>query len=201
MDNNGRARFLTSNYFALQGLRFTPVWLFLAFRPWLQGVPNHRPTYVRDWLILTLLLLCGAWIGFAGKLYRRRYGTVHANPWPWWQWLFIVAVIAGYLACYHADYKNASVSFTAIWWGIFIGARAMGRHGSEIRRVAYALAGSCMLLLALVPLTGRISSSELLDVDHPYGVVLLGALMVTLGIIDHFELVRLISPQSRGTHA
>lgn len=200
MNNSDRLRFLTSNYFALQGLRFTPLWLFLVFRPWFDVVPNHRPFYLRDWLTLAMLLLCGAWIWLAGNLYHRRYGTVKAKSWPWWHTLCFVAVIAAYFACYQADYKNPPLSFAALWWSCVLAARAVWQSGSESRRFAYSLSGICMLVLATVPLAGRISSSQLLNAYHPSGAVLLGVLMVTLGILDHLELVRLISLQSQSAH-
>lgn len=201
MDIDERLRFLTVNYFSLQGLRFTPFWLFFVFRPWLEAVPDRRPVYLRDWLTFSMLLLCGVWIWLAGKLYHRRYGRVQSNPWPWWRILFFAAAIAVYFVCYQADYKNQPVSFTAIWWTCILAARAIGQAGSELRRTAYSLSGVCMFMLALLPFTARISSGELLDAYHPSGAIVLGALMATLGIIDHFELVRLISTQSRSAHA
>lgn len=194
-------RFLTNNYFNLQGLRLTPVWLFLAFRPWFQPLPNHRPIYFRDWLILAILLFCGVWIWFAGRLYHRRYGRVQSKPTPWWQTLCLAAAVAVYFVCYQADYKHSLVSFTAMWWSCFLAGRAVWQSGGELRRTAYAFAGVCMLLVAFVPLTGRIPSSELLNANHPSGAIVLGAVMATLGILDHLELVRLISTQSRSAHA
>src|ERR1039458_3689495 len=76
MDNPYRLRFLTKHYFSLQGLRFTPVWLILVLRPWGDVLPNHRPTYVRDYVTMTMFLFCGVWIWLAGRYYRRRYGRV-----------------------------------------------------------------------------------------------------------------------------
>jgi hypothetical protein len=198
MDNPYRLRFLTKHYFSLQGLRFTPVWLILVLRPWGDVLPNHRPTYVRDYVTMTMFLFCGVWIWLAGRYYRRRYGRVVAKPQPWWCWLFVMCALAVYFACSLADEKNPPVSFVAVWWSCWLSAQALYFVGIGARRFYYGIAAVCMLALALLPSTGWITASRLLSAYHPSGAVLLGLIMTALGVLDHFQLVRMFA-QPAGT--
>jgi hypothetical protein len=201
MDERERIHFLASHYSALQGLRFTPFWLFFALSPWRYAMPDHAPTFFRDYATIALLLFGIAWAWLAGKFYRARYGSVQSKPLHWSHFLFLGVTLAAYVWCYLADEKNPPVSFVAAWWGCFLSAQGLWTVGTESRRIPYTAAGIGMLLLALVPLTGRISARRLLSVDHPSGSILLGTIMLALGILDHFELLRLLSPASRSTHA
>jgi hypothetical protein len=201
MDDRERIHFLASHYSALQGLRFTPFWLFFALSPWRYAMPDHRPTFVRDYTTIAMLLFCIAWAWLAGKFYRARYGSVQSKPQHWSHFLFAGSMLVAYLWCYLADEKNPPVSFVALWWGCFLNVQCLWTVGTESRRIAYTAAGISMLLLALVPVTGLISTSRLLSVDHPSGSILLGTIMLAMGIFDHFELLRLLSPASGSTHA
>lgn len=200
MEERERIRFLASHYSALQGLRFTPFWLFIALSPWRYAMPDHAPTFLRDYATIAMLLFGIAWAWLAGKFYRARYGSVQSKPLHWSHFLFAGISLAAYIWCYLADEKNPPVSFVAAWWGCFLGAQGLWT-GTDSRRISYAAAAICMLLLGLVPLTGRVSPHRLFSAEHPSGMILLGTIMLCLGILDHFELVRLLSPASRSTHA
>ncbi len=202
MNEYERIRFLTANYFSLQGLRFTPLWLFLVLRPWGGVLPDHRPIYVRDYVTLAMLLVCGLWIWLAGRYYRNRYGRVQSSPQPWSCSFFIVGVVVTYFAFFLADETNPPVSFVAVWWGCWLGAQALWTpSGIGARRICYGIAAICLLALALLPLTGWIASSQLLTAYHPSGAILLGIIMLTLGVLDHMLLVRLISQPMRSVNA
>ena len=201
MTNYDRLRCITTNYRYLQGLRYTPMWLAFVLRPWIGLLPDHRPTFVRDYTMLAILVFCASWIWMAGHYYRRRYGAVQSKPIRPEMIPLLIAVFAAYLLCSLADEKNPPISFGAALWSCILGFQV----GSASRlprahRIAYALASISMLALALLPLTGAIGARQLLSVDHPSGALWIGAAMIILGLIDHFQLVRLMSPP-RSAHA
>jgi hypothetical protein len=194
MDTRERLAFLTKNYGALQGLRFTPAWLFLAISPWISQLPDHRPTFVRDYTRIAGIVFCGVWIWLVGRYYRRRYGVVRPKPHPWWTSLFIAVAIATWLMCSWADEKNLAISFQALWWGCLLGWQALESGSIGARRAAYSVAALFTLALSLLPLTGRVAASQIMTSGNRFGTVFLGVSMVILGVIDHLLLDRLLSP-------
>src|SRR5665213_1685824 len=160
MDGRDRITFVTKNYGALQGLRFTPAWLFLAIAPWVSQLPDHSPTFARDYTRIAMIVFCGVWIWLVGRYYRRRYGAVQPKPHPWWFSLCIAGAIAAWLICYWVDEKNPPVSFQTLWWGCWLGWQGLISTSNGARRTAYSVAAIFMLALSLLPLTGRVAASQ-----------------------------------------
>jgi hypothetical protein len=201
MDNSERVRLITKSYCSLQGLRWVPLWLFLALKPWSGLLPNHRPTYIGDNLTIATFLFCVFWIWFSGRYYRRRFGRLESKPQSGWIWLFGLAFLAGYVLCLFADDRNPSVSFVTLWWACYLVIQALGIDGISVRRYYYSIAAVCVTVLALVPSTGWIAANQLLSSRHPSGLVFLGLLLTTLSLLDHFQLVRMFEHSSRGANA
>lgn len=195
MDERARITFLTKSYSALQGLRFAPVWFFLAILPLVSLLPDHRPTFVRDYTRIAMLLFCGIWIWLAGRYYRRRYGSVQSKLHTWWYPLGIVGAVAIWVLCCWIDEKNPLVSFQALWWTCCLGWPGL-TSPNRTRRFYYGVAAIIMLVVSLLPLTGRIAASQILSADHPFGLILLACGMLILGVLDHLLLVRMFSPAS-----
>jgi MFS family permease len=186
-----RIRLITKQYCSLQGLRLTPLWLFMALKPCAGVLPNHRPTFVRDYSTIAAFLFCLFWIWYSGKYYSRRYGRVESQPTRWWVWLSIVMFMAVYFACMFADDKNPPVSFVALLWASLLATLALGITGIPVRRVYYGIGAVSVAILAFAPSTGRITATQLLSSNHPSGLVLIGLVMTTLAVLDHFQLVRM----------
>jgi drug/metabolite transporter (DMT)-like permease len=201
MDSPDRIRSITKQYCSLQGLRFTPFWLILVLRPWGDVLPNHRPTFIRDYLTMAMFLFSVIWIWLSGRYYRRRFGRVESKPQPWWAWLFAVAFIAAYFVCWFADEKNPPVSFVAVWWGCLLGVQALYFVSLGARRFYYGVAAVCMLALALLPSTGWITASRMFSAYHPSASFILGLVMTALGVLDHFQLVRMFEHPLESTNA
>jgi hypothetical protein len=193
MNERARITFLTKNYSALQGLRFTSFWLFLAISPWVSLLPDHRPTFIRDYTRIAMLLFCGIWIWLAGRYYRRHYGLVQSKSHSWWYPLGMVGAIAVWVLCCWLDEKNPPISFQALWWACLLGWQGLISIPNRTRRFYYGVAAIIMLVMSLLPLTGRIAASQILNADHPFGLILLNCVMVILGILDHLLLVRMFS--------
>jgi drug/metabolite transporter (DMT)-like permease len=200
MDSPERIRFITKHYCSLQGLRFTPLWLFLVLRPWGDVLPNHRPTYIRDNLTIAMFLFSFVWIWLAGRFYRRRYGRVESKPQPWWVWLIGASALPLYFLCLFADDKNPPVSLAALFFAGWLGLTALADTGIPIRRPYYGIAAVCVAILALAPSTGWIKASQLLSAYHPSGAVFLGLIMTTLGLLDHFQLVHMFEHHPETAH-
>jgi hypothetical protein len=200
MDDRERITFLTANYLALQGLRFTPFWLFFALKPWFDLLPNRRPTFIHDYGELGILLFCGVWIWLAGRYYRGHFGSVQKKPTnhPVWNSLLIAGFIVAFFVASWADEKNPPVSFLALFWACFLGAQAMASGGSNVRRLYYGIASASLLAVSLLPLAGRIPASHIFATADPFGNVLLGIELVTLGLLDHSLLVRMFAQPLRG---
>jgi hypothetical protein len=191
MESVDRIRLISKSYCSLQGLRFAPLWLFLALKPWSSLLPNHRPTFIGDYLTIVAFLFCASWFWLSAGYYRRRFGRVESTPQSGWVRLFGLALLTGYVLCLFADDKNPPVSFLALWWAFFLVIQAFGIDGISVRRYYYGIAAVCVTALALVPSTGWVAANQLLSSRHPSGLVFLGLVLTTLSLLDHFQLVRM----------
>jgi hypothetical protein len=201
MENLARVRLITKSYRSLQGLRFAPLWFFLALKPWSGFLPNHRPTFIADYLTIATFLFCMSWIWLAGGYYRRRFGRVESQPQSGWVWLLGLAFLVGYVLCMFADDKNPPVSFVALWWASWLACQALLLSGISVRRYYYGIAAVCVTVLALAPSTGWVAANQLLSPRHPSGLVFVGLALATVSLLDHFQLVRMFEHSSEGANA
>jgi hypothetical protein len=200
MDSSERIRLVTKQYCSLQGLRFVPLWLFLVLKPWSGILPNHRPTFIRDYVTIATFLLCVSWIWLSGRYYRRHFGRVESKPQPWWAWLSGIGFTAAYGLCMFIDDKNPPVSFLALWWACWLGMQALLVPGISVRRYYYGIAAICVAAMSLMPSTGWIAANQLLSASRPSGLVFVGLVLTVLGLLDHFQLVRMFEHPSESAN-
>jgi hypothetical protein len=112
----------------------------------------------------------------------------------------VVAFMAAYFACMFADDRNPPVSFVALLWASFLAMQALASAGIPVRRFYYGIAALSVAIMALAPSTGRITATQLLSSNHPSGTVFLGLVMTTLGLLDHFQLVRMFAHPVEAAH-
>lgn len=191
MEDPERIRLITKSYCSLQGLRWVPLWLFLALKPWSGLLPNHRPTYIGDYLTIATFLLCISWFWLSGRYYRRRFGRVESKPQSGWVWFLGLAFLVGYVLCMFADDRNPPISFLTLWWACWLAAQALVIGGISVRRYYYGIAAVCITALAFVPSTGWVTANQFLSPSHPSGLVFVGLVLTTLSLLDHFQLVRM----------
>jgi hypothetical protein len=182
-----------------------PIWLMGVLHPLVDLLPNERPVFIRDNTKLGYVIFCILWIWLSGKWYRKHYGSIERAS-TLQKLIWIPGSIAGLYVYYHAyllDEQNPSVSFSALFLVCFIAVIVVMVRNDRVRFAYYSVAAGCMLLVSLVPMTGRISANRLMESSqhHAYcawGFFTFSILMLIGGVLDHFLLVHRFS-QSRGS--
>jgi hypothetical protein len=190
--NPEQLSFLTKAYNSLQGLRLTPAWLLGVLKPWIDLMPN-RPIYLHDYVMLGSLIFCFIWFWISGRWYRKRYGKVEVYSHS--QALIVIAALSAFLFASWLDGKNPPVSFMALFFFAALFQMAFMVPKDRIRSVYYSAAAGCMLLAALLPLSGWISVSHLMI--SPQFWVTFNSLMLIGGVLDHFLLHSRLSQSRR----
>jgi len=204
--NYKRLSFLTKAYESLQGLRLAPIWLMCVLQPLGDLLPNKRPTFIHDNVMLGSVIFCLLWLWLSGKWYRKHYGSVETASTL--QKLFIIpgsiaALVVYYYAAHLDDIHNPPVSFNALFLVCFFAVIVFMVRSDHVRSVYYSVAAGCMLLVSLVPTTGWISASSLMITSHhhaycAWGFFTFSILMLIGGVLDHFLLAHRLS-ESRGS--
>ena len=186
-----RIRGVTANFFFWQGLRWVPVGFALiltAVAPLLKPV---LPGHWLDWLTLGALIVA-LWLSsdVLGRYYSRTYGHVEGIPGQHarrsrvkWFLVYPAMFVAMIL-----DWKlNGPIFISGIVFGAGIEAYRRSTGGG---RRHYTVAAVLLGLLAFAPVIGLSSSRDLLRSF----IGILGVIYVIGGILDHFELARILGP-------
>jgi hypothetical protein len=198
-----RLSFLTKTYQRLQGLRLMPIWLMGVLHPLGVLLPNKRPFFIQDYVVLGFVIFFPLWFWLSGKWYRKHYGSVETGS-PL-LWLIVIpgsiAAMYVYFHAYLLDEKNPPVSFGALFLVCFIAVILFALPSDRVRSAYYGVAAGCMFLVSLVPMTGWISASNLMynhqrNAYNSWGFFTFNILMLIGSLLDHFLLVHRLS-QSR----
>ncbi|MCC6189516.1 MAG: hypothetical protein IT318_10795 [Anaerolineales bacterium] len=179
-----RVRFVTGQFYYLQGLRIVPIGLYLVLLAtgWLGRQGDCT-------LQLPALLLALALYFVAGRYYERRFGRVQRQSQRAAEALLVLVALIVFLAANAIDaVGQLPVSLTGLGMASFLFA-VYAVHGSRYRQ-HYAILGVGMLVLSLLPLAWKQTG---LSLDR----VLLGAFglaYVVGGVLDHLLLTRTLKP-------
>ena len=196
MNEFERAKYLTSYYDALKGLKLVPVGLFLLVLStrdlgWNLIGREGDCTYSLPLLLVVIALYIAA-----DRYYVRRFGTVQPRqPVSTLVWSAVaLAVFFGVVVL------EAAVKLPFSLIGVVIGA-ALLFSGWRTRRLHYTIGGAVMVVLGLLPLIPGLADPA---VFMPFGFwfnFTLGLLWTVLGILDHFMLIRGMKPVQEDDYA
>jgi hypothetical protein len=186
-----RVRAVTANFFFWQGLRWVPMGLALilfAVAPYAKGVLGSPWTDIVTFATLFVAL----WLStdVLGRYYTKVYGQVQGIPGQHAQRSKIKWFVV---------YPAMVVAIILDWklnWPIFTSGIAFGAGIEAYRRSTgggrrhYSVAAALLVLLAFAPLTGMTTNRQMLA---PF-IGLLGLIYVVGGVLDHFELARVLGP-------
>lgn len=190
-DELERIRSVTSNYFFWQGLRWVPLGLVIALfglkdAPWwpISGA----------WNDVFLLAAVGAVVAacpLIGRYYRRNFGRVvddaeaHQRR-ELSKWFVVYPLMFASLVIDMA-FKPAFFVTGPVWAGGIVAYWWSTGRG----RPHYLVAALCMGALSLVQWQGHVEPGK--QMFSVFGLVL-GAIYVVGGLLDHFALCRLLRP-------
>jgi hypothetical protein len=201
MDNQNRLTYLTRYYYALQGVRFAPLWgtflcLFLYLRVF--AMNSEALSAGALWtLLLGLLALQVLWYWMAKRYYRRRFGWLKPDPLrfvkkrPQGPIFYIVWLI--FLAWMIYCRVIHSSEFFPYLLALLLCQPVLDVENPRIRRICYGL--GCGLIVASA-LSNRIA-----HLDGTLYIVTLFAVMLALGIADHLLLLSLMTPPNEDADA
>lgn len=186
-----RIRDVTSNYFFWQGLRWVPLGILvmaagIRHTPW---SPLSRAW--EDGLFFTIFVAVVIVSPLIGRYYRRTFGQVSDDPdlhqrRETLKW-FLVYPLMTFALIIDVVYKPAFFVTGPVWSaGILAYWCSTGRG-----RPHYLIASVCMLLLSPMQWLGLVEPGKpMLSVF----AVLLGAIYIIGGMLDHRELCRILRP-------
>lgn len=186
-----RVRAVTANFFFWQGLRWVPMGFALimfALAPYAKGVLGNPWTDIVTYAAFCVALWLSADV--LGRYYTRAYGRVEGIPGQHARrstikWFLVYPAM---FAALILDWKlDGPIFMSGIVFGAGIEAYRKSTGGG---RRHYSVAAALFALLAFAPLTGVASSRQML---LPF-IGLLGVVYVVGGILDHFELARILGP-------
>lgn len=192
-----RIRFVTGNFYQLQGLRLVPfalmlLWLQASSRGWLDwlpGLPVQAPSDLGNaWGPAAFLVAVAAAMAVEDK-YRARYGSVLQHKRSRRNLGVALAVIA---------FLIALVLDRVVTWPVLISplvivvALALIVRSDGPFRIHYVLPAAAWLGLSVMPLLGFKPG----EVQMAFSLVSITTLLVC-GIGDHFLLVRTLSPRGK----
>jgi hypothetical protein len=186
-----RIRGVTDNYFFWQGLRLVPMGaalLVVALR-WTAWWPLGD-----SWsdVALLIVLVGGLMASWAiGSFYRRTFGDVRGRPGAHarretLKWLIVYPVMAGALVV--DGLLRPPVFVTGPVWGA---ATAAYWWSTGRGRPHYLVAAVLLGLFGLLPALGLLEPGK---AAMPAFFALLGFIYMVGGVLDHFELKRLLGP-------
>jgi hypothetical protein len=187
-----RVRGVTANFFFWQGLRWVPMGVALILIG-LGATPGLRlPPFMRGWAPWVAMVIA-LWLSTSviGGYYQRTFGSVRGLPGlharrDTVKWLVVYPALMLALA---ADAKLEPPVFIS---GLVFGGGILAYWWSTGRgRPHYLVATTLLCLLAFLPLSGTVPAGRVL-IGPFLGV--LGIIYVIGGVLDHFELTRIMGP-------
>jgi hypothetical protein len=192
-----RTRLVTRHYHQLQGLRQIPVGLlFLTLAVDRAGWwPLFSVWQPISGILVFGLAIVGIWL--AGRYYDQRIGRVtHRSSMI--SKVAFVAWLALFLAAQWVEALwqwpvSASMLVFALMYGVgyWVTGRALHQY----------LAAACLLvIISLLPLTGLLTNSQLylFGPESAPGVALVGLIMILVGLVDHWWLIRSLQSLREG---
>ncbi|MGD0892525.1 MAG: hypothetical protein ABR923_13430 [Terracidiphilus sp.] len=194
MNDKGRLTYLARNYYALQGVRFAPLWiagLLLVFI-WM---PHFEECNCIGWgalytAIAVTAILEAVWFWMASVYYRRRFGWLEpaklrlATPGSgnlFW-WVSILGLLAWAVYCR----VNHSAAFFPYFVAFVMAQPVFDGENPPARRIEYGIGG--VLIAASAPF------SILIQNNGTIYFATLCVCMLALSIADHLLLLTLMKP-------
>lgn len=184
-----RVHDVTANFFFWQGLRWVPMGAALLAVAWGLSPATPVPDAWQAPLLLTSMVVSLGLSALAGRWYARSYGRVRARPGMHTRrtrtkWLVVYPLVAVALIIDGVWKLPVLASGFAL-----AGAIEAYRRSTGGGRRHYIVASAMFVALAFVPALGLVTPGAL-ALDLVVG--LLGATYVIGGVLDHFELRRVL---------
>jgi hypothetical protein len=189
-----RIRRVTSNYFFWQGLRWVPIGLVVMALGLTRTNWSPIADAWEDTLILCLIVLVMALSPLIGVYYRRSFGDVRDDPdahqrREMMKWLLVYPLMILSLVI-DMKFKPAFFVTGPVWCsGILAYWLSTGRG-----RPHYLIASMSMLGLSVLQWFGFVEPGK--QMFSVFGLVL-GAIYIIGGLLDHRELCRILRPVNR----
>jgi hypothetical protein len=189
-----RIRRVTSNYFFWQGLRWVPIGLVVMALGLRRTNWSPIADAWEDTLILCLIVLGMALSPLIGVYYRRSFGDVRDDPdahqrREMMKWLLVYPLMILSLVI-DMKFKPAFFVTGPVWCsGILAYWLSTGRG-----RPHYLIASMSMLGLSVLQWFGFVEPGK--QMFSVFGLVL-GAIYIIGGLLDHRELCRILRPVNR----
>jgi hypothetical protein len=189
-----RIRRVTSNYFFWQGLRWVPIGLVVMALGLRRTNWSPIADAWEDTLILCLIVLVMALSPLIGVYYRRSFGDVRDDPdahqrREMMKWLLVYPLMILSLVI-AMKFKPAFFVTGPVWCsGILAYWLSTGRG-----RPHYLIASMSMLGLSVLQWFGFVEPGK--QMFSVFGLVL-GAIYIIGGLLDHRELCRILRPVNR----
>ncbi len=186
-----KIRNVTSNYFFWQGLRWVPLGIVIL----MFGLKNTAWWPLagawEDLFLFALVALIIVVSLFIGRYYRRTFGHVRDDPDAHqrrdaMKWFLVYPLMISSLVI-DMVYKPAFFITGPVWSGGILAYWSSTGRG----RPHYLIASFCMLVLSAVQWLGFVEPGR--QMFSVFGV-LLGAIYIVGGMLDHRELCRILRP-------
>jgi hypothetical protein len=180
---------VTSNFFFWQGLRWVPLGVALLVAALLRDSASGIPESWRSAIIIVVMLVAFAVSSATGRWYARVFGRVRGIPGQHarrtrTKWLVVYPALV--LALLVDGMIRPPILFSGIAFAASIEAYRRSTGGG---RRHYVIASAVFALLTFAPLAG-IAPRGINSLTLLFGV--LGATYVIGGVLDHFELTRIL---------
>lgn len=187
-----KARFITKNYQALQGLVLVPLGGFMVIFGIgrLLGIPGFQQGDCSLMLIAFPIVI--ALTLAARKYYRQRFGEVRRETSKKESWL-VLGSVGGWFLLSMLDMTllgNLPVSFTMLGFALFF---AMIAYASDGRRLHYYFLAAGLVFIAFLPLLDVVGKMDLFS-GQWHGNLFVGAVLIIGGLLDHRLLVHTLTP-------
>ena len=184
-----QVRAVTANFFFWQGLRWVPMGLALLVVTWILGAHTSTPKSWQTPLLIAVMIAALAASAAAGRWYDRAYGRVRGIPGAHakrtrTKWLVVYPLLFGALVI------DATMRLPVLTSGIAFAASIEAyRRSTGGGRRHYIVASAVFFVLSFAIVAGFATAG--IDALNLLFLVL-GATYVIGGILDHFELRRVL---------
>lgn len=184
-----RINAVTANFFFWQGLRWVPMGAALLAVAWSFSANSPVPQTWQSPLLIVVMIVALALSVAAGRWYDRSFGRVHAIPGQHarrtrTKWLVVYPAVL--IALVLDGWLRLPVLLSGIAFAVSIEAYRRSTGGG---RRHYLIASAVFVVATFAPLLGIVTSGA-----HAINLLLglLGATYVVGGLLDHFELRRIL---------